>query len=741
MKLAAGDYSATAWNVKPRCGGSLWSCCGNSTVTVAIAASRPFNWCWSQGRKPGVQSGHSGTTCRQVAAMCAQEKIRLESAPSGVQPCIRAHLEWLQTELKALKRALHDCLQDHAAWQAQAALLHSVSGVGPGVAAVFIAELPELGRLHGREIAALAGVAPPNRYRGKRCIWGGRASVRAILYMATVISIRHNPVICDFYTRLCSRGKSRKVALVAAMRKLLLILNAVSSGPRSPGAPTCAHSWQGLIFDTVAEQFWRTHMSLHIITSALSLYRDTMRQFIFRALAQQTKTEAELRDRIFDALRFEQQKTLMRRLGEDGSSVYQMIDINELPRIIRYNWRYFQFNRGYSHGVPPGYDFKSIFMQNIYEICEVRNKWAHGGEFSRSETRQLVTLISTSLHQINETDAAQAVDAMFWRKPTTESLRIRPTGVLHLAVFEGDVNVVRALLEAGADPNIEDERGTMPLYLAELGSELFIVLLEGGADPNIKYESGATPLHLAVFEGDVNVVRALLEAGADPNVQDQGGAVPLHLAALGSKVFKVLLGTGANPNIAYADGATLLYRAVSEEALDAVNALLLAKADPNVQDGRGNTPLHLAASMGTLNTVRVLLQAEADPNVQDKIGRTSLHLAISGGIVDAAKVLLKGGADPNVQDGRGVTPLHRAVSRKDVDAVRVLLGTGADTDIRDERDATPLHGAGLGSEIFNVLLEADADPQHQAREGQYAAAPGRVRGECRNSRGVVGGWC
>jgi transposase len=115
--------------------------------------------------------------------------------------------------------------------QARAELLHSVPGVGPVVAAVLVAELPELGRLNGREIAALVGVAPLNRdsgqYRGPRRIWGGRASVRTMLYMTTVTATRHNPAIRDFHTRLCRRGKPRKVALVTAMRKLLLILNAV----------------------------------------------------------------------------------------------------------------------------------------------------------------------------------------------------------------------------------------------------------------------------------------------------------------------------------------------------------------------------------------------------------------------------------------------------------------------------------------------------------------------------------
>ena len=134
---------------------------------------------------------------RQIAAMGAQEKTRLARASSDLQPRIRIHLEWLQ---------------GHAAWQARA-------------------ELPELGHLNGREIAALVGVAPLNRdsgqYRGPCRVWGGRASVRTMLYMTTVTATRHNLAIRAFYTRLCRSGKPRKVALAAAMRKLLLIFNAV----------------------------------------------------------------------------------------------------------------------------------------------------------------------------------------------------------------------------------------------------------------------------------------------------------------------------------------------------------------------------------------------------------------------------------------------------------------------------------------------------------------------------------
>jgi transposase len=110
-------------------------------------------------------------------------------------------------------------------------LLQSIPGVGKVLSATLLAELPELGKLNRRQIAALVGVAPYNRdsgkMRGKRSIWGGRASVRSVLYMATLVSTRFNPVISSFYQRLLEKGKVKKIALVACMRRLLTIMNAI----------------------------------------------------------------------------------------------------------------------------------------------------------------------------------------------------------------------------------------------------------------------------------------------------------------------------------------------------------------------------------------------------------------------------------------------------------------------------------------------------------------------------------
>ena len=168
---------------------------------------------------------------RQVLAMRGAEHNRLDRAPGRVRKRIEAHLRWLRDELARLDADLDDLIQQSPIWRAREELLQSVPGIGPVMSRTVLAELPELGLLNRKQIAALVGVAPFNRdsgrLRGHRTIWGGRASVRRVLYMAALVATRWNPVIRLFYQRLRAAGKAPKVALVAAMRKLLTILNAL----------------------------------------------------------------------------------------------------------------------------------------------------------------------------------------------------------------------------------------------------------------------------------------------------------------------------------------------------------------------------------------------------------------------------------------------------------------------------------------------------------------------------------
>jgi len=171
------------------------------------------------------------TRRRQLLLMRTAEKNRLLMAPEAVAERIRAHIRWLEKELEHTDRELDVAIRESEVWRRNEELLRGVPGVGPILARTLLAELPELGTITHKRLSALVGVAPFNRdsgkIRGKREVWGGRAPVRAALYMGALVATRHNPVIKEFYERLLKAGKPKKVALVACMRKLLSILNAM----------------------------------------------------------------------------------------------------------------------------------------------------------------------------------------------------------------------------------------------------------------------------------------------------------------------------------------------------------------------------------------------------------------------------------------------------------------------------------------------------------------------------------
>lgn len=168
---------------------------------------------------------------RQLIGMATAERQRLDTALPAVKAHIQRHLAWLDEELAELDHLLGQRVQASPVWRERENLLRSVPGIGPTTALTLLADLPELGQLDRKAIAALVGVAPlsceSGAWRGRRIIWGGRARVRSALYMAALVASRHNPRIAAFYERLCSAGKPKKVALIACMHKLLTILNAM----------------------------------------------------------------------------------------------------------------------------------------------------------------------------------------------------------------------------------------------------------------------------------------------------------------------------------------------------------------------------------------------------------------------------------------------------------------------------------------------------------------------------------
>lgn len=171
------------------------------------------------------------TRRRQLLEMLTAEKNRLGFAPKPLHRGIQAHIRWLEGQLDDVTTELAALIEASPVWRAKDDLLQSVPGVGPIVSYTLLGELPELGTLSHKQIAALAGVAPLARdsgtLRGKRMVWGGRASVRTALFMSAMCGRRWNPALKVFYDRLIAAGKPKKVALIACARKLLTILNAM----------------------------------------------------------------------------------------------------------------------------------------------------------------------------------------------------------------------------------------------------------------------------------------------------------------------------------------------------------------------------------------------------------------------------------------------------------------------------------------------------------------------------------
>jgi len=175
--------------------------------------------------------------------MIAAEKNRLILAGEWVKPDIEATIAWLTRSLEKINREIEDLITQSPLWREKEELLRTFTGVGPVTTCSILCELPELGLLNRQKIGALAGVVPFNRdsgkIRGKREIWGGRSYLRSVLYMATLSAIRFNPAIKPVYERLIARGKLHKVAMVACMRKVLVILNAMIKTKTPFRVPLC----------------------------------------------------------------------------------------------------------------------------------------------------------------------------------------------------------------------------------------------------------------------------------------------------------------------------------------------------------------------------------------------------------------------------------------------------------------------------------------------------------------------
>ena len=238
VALDLHDRGLTVSVINPRQGRDFAKATGRLAKTDAIDAQMLAHF--GEALKPGATAFASQTEQelqalisrrRQLVEMLSAEKNRVSIAKRWVLPDVEAHIDWLQDRIKQLDREIQTLSQSDVQWRSRLALLQSVPGIGPVISTTLLAALPELGTVSDKRISALVGVAPLNRdsgnARGKRWIWGGRASVRAVLYMGALVAVRHNPILKAFYDRLLAQGKAKKVALTACMHKLLRILNAI----------------------------------------------------------------------------------------------------------------------------------------------------------------------------------------------------------------------------------------------------------------------------------------------------------------------------------------------------------------------------------------------------------------------------------------------------------------------------------------------------------------------------------
>ena len=270
----------------------------------------------------------------------------------------------------------------------------------------------------------------------------------------------------------------------------------------------------------------------------------------------------------------------------------------------------------------------------------------------------------------------------------------------------GHSEVVRVLLEYGADPNIVDRHGYTPLKWASQGGyvDVVLLLLEHGA--GIKVYGPLSALHSASMGGNVAVIRVLLENGADVNAGGDNGETPLHVADNG-EVTRVLLECGAHLDARDDTDGTPLHRTTSFGKVEAARVLLENGADPNARDKSNQTSLHDRTRWLSSEAAQVLLEYGADPNARDSNNRTPLHSASGSKFtkVRVAQVLLENGADPNARDANNRTPLHLASEMGHLDTVRLLLSHSADVHARDDEGRTP----------FQLAAEPDpkVDRSHQ----------------------------
>eukprot|EP00439_Symbiodinium_sp_Y106_P023855 s1984_g2.t3 len=291
---------------------------------------------------------------------------------------------------------------------------------------------------------------------------------------------------------------------------------------------------------------------------------------------------------------------------------------------------------------------------------------------------------------------------------------------LRLASCNGHVEIVRLLLEAGADKDLADNDGYTPLISASSRGHVEIarLLLEAGANKDMATSDGATALMFASGRGDVEVARLLLQAGADPDLGDDDGDTPLMIASSDGHVdiARLLLEAGANTDMTNNEGIVPLMAATKKRDVEVARLLLEANADKDLADHNGKTPLIFVSWDGHVEMARLLLEANADKNLADHEGNTPLTLASLDGHVEMARLLLEAGADKDLADYDGYTPFFWASSRGHVELARLLLEADANKHVADSDGATALMFASE-MEVARLNLETGADRDLADQEG------------------------
>eukprot|EP00435_Cladocopium_sp_Y103_P050843 s385_g15.t1 len=288
---------------------------------------------------------------------------------------------------------------------------------------------------------------------------------------------------------------------------------------------------------------------------------------------------------------------------------------------------------------------------------------------------------------------------------------------LHCATFNGNLVVVKLLLDAGADKSSELEEGATALHLATRGNHLDIarLLIDAGAETNSATVHGFTPLHQAALGGHLEIAQLLLDAGAEQNGVTVGGSTPLNFAAQGGnlEMVQLLLNAGAEKNGAAVGGVTPLHHAAQGGNLEVAQLLLDVGAEKNGESVDGIAPLHLAVQRAHLEVARLLLDAGADKNSASVHGFTPLHFAVHMADLEIARLLIDSGADKNSATVLGSALLHRAAQDGNLTMGQSLLGfKGVD-------GCTPLHLAAMGGSLAmaQLLLDASAEKNSATKDG------------------------